>query len=306
MVEGLAYDRDSGVYIVDAWAEVVPGIIASYLIPLAGGRAAIVDPGPASSVGRLRRVLDSLGLRVSHVLVTHVHLDHAGATGSLLKAYPDAVAYVHPRGAPHLAEPSRLWESSKQVMGDVAEAYGRPEPAPRERLLETRDGERIELPGGRVLRVIHTPGHASHHQSFYDEEAGILYSGDSAGIILETSVGVVRAPTTPPRLKPKLYIESIERMMKLNAASIAPTHFGLWGNAMEELALQKEIFISWMNILLEIYREGVRSPPDAAKRLALRDPNASLIMRSGGVVRDFFLYETVWGMLDAIERGEWP
>ena len=300
------YDMESHVYILDSWAPVVRGIIASYILPLPQGRAAIVDSGPATSANRVREALESLGLELSAVLVTHVHLDHAGATGILLKLYPDAVAYVHPRGKPHLVDPTRLWESSKQVMGDVAEVYGKPEPAPEDRVVATSDGERIILPGGREILVLHTPGHASHHQSFYEEATRTLYTGDSAGIILETTAGIVRAPTTPPRLKPHLYLESLERMMRLGAKSIAPTHFGLWPNAGEELRLQRDIFTRWMNELLEIHRMGVRSPPEAAKRLALRDPNAATILRVGGPVRDFFLYETVWGMLDAIERGEWP
>lgn len=301
-----AYDRGAMAYIVDPWAQVLRGVVAAYVLPLPGGLAAVIDPGPATGAGRLVEALDALGLKLHAVLVTHVHLDHAGATGALLERYPDAVAYVHPRGLPHLADPSRLWESSKQVMGDAAEAYGRPVPAPRERLIATEDGQEIELPGGRVLRILHTPGHASHHQSFYEDSTGVLYTGDSAGIIMETTAGVVRAPTTPPRLKPRLYLESLEKMMKLEPRAVAPTHFGIWPNGLQELERQREIFVRWMNLLAEIHSEGVRTPGEAAKRLALRDPEASLIMRAGGPVRDFFLYETVWGMLDAIERGEWP
>jgi len=300
------YDTKSRVYILDSWASVARGIIASYILPLPGGRAAIIDPGPATSVGSVRGALESLRLELSVILVTHIHLDHAGATGSLLRLYPEAVAYVHPKGRPHLVDPARLWESSKQVMGDVAEVYGKPEPAPEDRVIATSDGERIQLPGGREMLVIHTPGHASHHQSFYEEATKTLYTGDSAGIIIETTAGVVRAPTTPPKLKPHLYLESIDKMSRLEAGNIAPTHFGLWPNAQEELRVQREIFIRWMNELLEIYKMGIRSPPEAAKRLALRDPNAKTILEIGGPVRDFFLNETIWGMLDAIEGGEWP
>ncbi len=299
------YDDASRAYVVDAWSGVAPGVIASYILPSGEGYAAIIDPGPASAADFVAGTIDQLGLRLAAVIVTHIHLDHAGGAARLARLY-GAKIYVHPRGGRHLVDPSRLWESTKQVLGEMAEVYGAPEPAPAESIVETSDGQEIELPGGRRLVVLHTPGHASHHQSIYDPGTGTLYTGDSAGVILETAVGTARAPTTPPRLKPRLYLESLERMVRLDPGRVAPTHFGIWPNGRVELERQREIFRRWMDLLLEIYRAGTRSPEEAARLLAGRDEEAARLYKSGGFLRAFFLYETVWGMLDAIERGEWP
>ncbi|MEB3851911.1 MAG: MBL fold metallo-hydrolase [Desulfurococcales archaeon] len=300
------YVADADVYVVDVWSALMPGMIASYVLPLPGGGAAVVDPGPASSADFLAGSLEQLGLRLEAVIVTHVHLDHAGAAGHLAEENPGVKVYVHPRGAPHLADPTRLWESSRQVLGDMADVYGKPKPVPRESLVETSDGGEIPLPGGRRLVVLHTPGHASHHQSIYDPQRGVLFTGDSAGVILETAAGTARAPTTPPRLKPKLYLESLERMRRLEPGMVAPTHFGVWPEGARELEVQVEVFRRWMDALAEIHARGVRDPVQASRLLAARDGEASKLYKAGGYIRAFFLYETVWGMLDAIERGEWP
>jgi glyoxylase-like metal-dependent hydrolase (beta-lactamase superfamily II) len=299
------FNSEARAYIVDVWSGVAPGVIASYILG-SGGEAIVIDPGPASTADFVAGALEQLGLRVRAIIVTHVHLDHAGGAGRLARLFPGARIYVHPRGAPHLVDPSRLWEASVSVMGEMAEVYGKPEPAPRESVVETADGMKLSLPDGRRLTILHTPGHASHHQSVLDETTGTLYTGDSAGVILETALGTVRAPTTPPRLKPKIYLESLDRMISLSPARVAPTHFGIWPNGRAELEAQRELFERWMNHLLGLYKSGVRDPGEAARLLAEKDEEARKLYRSGGLHRTFFLYETVWGMLDAIERGEWP
>lgn len=198
------------------------------------GHAVIVDTGANSAVPLVMHALAALGLKpeaVEYLFLTHVHLDHAGGAGRLLERLPRARVIVHPRGAPHLIDPTRLEAATIAVYGRAAfeKLYGKLVPIPQERVYETSDGE--QLPFGRhELSVLHTPGHALHHQVLFDHEASAVFSGDTFGLSyreLDTEAGPFIVPTTTPtQFDPQQLLASIRRIVELAPESVYLTHFG--------------------------------------------------------------------------------
>ncbi len=204
-----------------------PGLAAAHIIVHGGSagaderRAAFVDVGTNHSVPRLLAALAALDIAreaVEYVFLTHVHLDHAGGAGALIRELPNARAVVHPRGAPHMADPARLIRASIAVYGEATyrALYGDLVPIPPERLRVMRDGERIDL-AGRELLLIDTPGHALHHYSIVDAGYGNIFTGDTFGLSyreLDTAVGAFVVPTTTPtQFDPDQLIASIDKLL---------------------------------------------------------------------------------------------
>jgi glyoxylase-like metal-dependent hydrolase (beta-lactamase superfamily II) len=206
--------------------------VASYLVS-DGGELAVVDCGPGSTLAALLDGVRAAGYdpaAITHLLLTHVHLDHAGAAGALLRAAPRARVYVHPRGARHLAEPSRLLTSAARIYGERMDAlWGTMLPVPQERMSVLHGGGEVRV-GRRRLRALDTPGHAVHHHAYHDPEAGLLFSGDAGGIRLD-GTPYVRPPTPPPDIDVPAWRRSIARMRELDARVILPAHFGGTGDA---------------------------------------------------------------------------
>jgi glyoxylase-like metal-dependent hydrolase (beta-lactamase superfamily II) len=179
----------------------------------------IVDPGPASCVDTL---LDRLGgVEPRALLLTHVHLDHAGAAGVLCRRYPDLTVYVHERGARHLIDPTKLVESAGRVWGDdMWELWGEVAPVPEERLRVLEGGETVE-----GFRVAYTPGHASHHVAYLHDDSGDAYVGDVAGVRLPPYEHTI-APTPPPDIDVEAWLDSLHTVASWNPQSLCLTHFG--------------------------------------------------------------------------------
>jgi glyoxylase-like metal-dependent hydrolase (beta-lactamase superfamily II) len=188
----------------------------------------IVDPGPASCVETL---IDRLGPTQPRVLLlTHIHLDHAGATGVLCRKYPRLKVYVHEVGAPHLVDPSKLLKSAARLYGDdMWELWGEVAPVPEERITALSGGETVE-----GFRVAYTPGHASHHVSYLHEDSGDAYVGDVAGVRVPPYDWVV-APTPPPEIDVEIWMDSIHKITEWNPQSLRLTHFGQVTNVMDHL-----------------------------------------------------------------------
>jgi len=213
-----------------------PSVIATAVVHDAGG-VALIDPGPASCLESLELGLNGLGLRlaeVTHILLTHVHLDHAGATGTLVRRYPSLKVFVHERGTPHLVDPTRLVRSATRLWGDqMPVLWGEVAPVPAANIVtlsarRSRGGggdapDRIEA-AGRVFEVAYTPGHASHHISFFDRSSGVAFVGDVAGIRIRGDY--VRPPTPPPDIDVELWIESAARVERWDPLTMLLTHFG--------------------------------------------------------------------------------
>jgi glyoxylase-like metal-dependent hydrolase (beta-lactamase superfamily II) len=205
----------------------MPGFIASYLVD-GGTGLAVVDTGPDSTLDTLLAGIRAAGrdpAELTHVLVTHVHLDHAAAAGRLLQHAPRATVCVHPRGAPHLADPTRLLSSAARLYGDAMETlWGTMLPVPEERLRVLADGEEVRV-GRRTLAALDTPGHAWHHLAFHDAAQGLVFTGDVGGIRLGR-LPHVRPPTPPPDLDPPAWAASILRVEALRPAALLLAHFG--------------------------------------------------------------------------------
>ncbi len=179
----------------------------------------IIDPGPESSLATLLAGLG--GERPRAVLLTHIHLDHAGGTGALVERWPDLEVYVHERGAPHLADPTRLLDSAGRLYGDAMERlWGRVVPVPEDRIHALAGGEEVH-----GLRVEHTPGHASHHVAYLDEESGRAFVGDVAAVRIEPSNFVI-PPTPPPDIDLDAWLASIDLIEDWGPSSLGLTHFG--------------------------------------------------------------------------------
>ncbi|HEY1491932.1 MAG TPA: MBL fold metallo-hydrolase [Steroidobacteraceae bacterium] len=209
-----------------------PGHAAAHII-VDGGRAAFVDVGTNNSVPHLLAALAALSIpraAVEYILLTHVHLDHAGGAGALLAQLPNARAFVHPRGAAHLVDPAKLIAGSKLVYGEerYARLYGELVPLPAARLHEVSDGEKVRL-GGRTLELIHTPGHALHHYAVVDAAHASIFPGDTFGVsyrALDTGRGAFVTPaTTPTQFDPQQLIDSVDRMLSYQPESMYLMHF---------------------------------------------------------------------------------
>ena len=210
--------------IIDTRMHGVEGITAAFV--LSGEKTALIETGPMSSFDVLLAGLKANGVeRLDWIVVTHIHLDHAGAAGALTRVYPEATVAVHVVGAPHLVDPSKLWESATRIYGDDMERlWGGVEPVPDDRIRALEDGDEVDL-GGRRLRAFDTPGHARHHHAFLDDATGALFVGDVLGVRLP-DVGLFRPATPPPEFHLEDTVKSIERIRALGAGSLWPTHFG--------------------------------------------------------------------------------
>jgi glyoxylase-like metal-dependent hydrolase (beta-lactamase superfamily II) len=203
------------------------GIIASVILHSRAG-VAIIDPGPSTTLPTLRAGLSEKGMApadVRAILLTHIHLDHAGATGTLLEECPDATVFVHERGAPHLSDPSKLLVSASRLYGaDMDYLWGevRAVPANRLRVLGERDDLSIV---GHELESAWTPGHASHHVSYFNRAASIAFVGDTAGIC-RPGGRIVLPPTPPPDIDLEAWQASTDRILGWNADVLFLTHFG--------------------------------------------------------------------------------
>ena len=204
-----------------------PRVIATAVVQGAAG-VALIDPGPTSCLETLRAALTGAGIAIADVrtlLLTHIHLDHAGAAGSLLRENPDIAVYVHERGAPHMIDPSKLLASAARLYGDeMDELWGAFLPVPEANVRVLAGGERIEA-ADRTFEVAYTPGHASHHVSFLDRDSGVAFVGDVAGVRTGRELFVL-PPTPPPDIDVELWAESIELVRRWRASTLLVTHFG--------------------------------------------------------------------------------
>ncbi|MCU0308338.1 MAG: MBL fold metallo-hydrolase [Thermoleophilia bacterium] len=264
-----------GITELDTLLAGVPGVTAAHLV--GGPSPALVDTGAQTSVAAVRAALWAAGLGpgdLAWIVLTHVHLDHCGGAGDLARAFPRARVVVHPRGAPHLADPARLVAASAAVYGDLAPVYGGLEAVPAERITVAEDGHRIEVGAGRALRVVHAPGHARHHMALLEESTGTLLAGDALGVAFP-GAGLHPA-LPPPEFDPAAALATLDRLGGLRPERLAISHFGPLPDppaALEEAARQqsaaaaaaREAFARHGDDRAAIARAVDRAvPPDAA------------------------------------------
>lgn len=223
---------EHGIFTIDTGFK-RPRFAAAYLLA-DGGHGAFVDTGTHHSVPRLLEALDTVGLGrvdVDWVILTHVHLDHAGGAGELMRHLPNAKLAVHPRGARHMIDPSKLWAGATAVYGEAAmrSDYGYATPVDAERVVEVVDGRRLEF-GDRELLCLDTPGHARHHICVWDDASRSFFTGDTFGLSyreLDTERGPFALPTTTPvQFDPEALHTSIDRLMSMHPQAMYLTHYG--------------------------------------------------------------------------------
>lgn len=231
-----------------------PRFDAAYLV-VENGRGAFIDSGTSHSVPRLLEATREAGLapeQIDWLILTHVHLDHAGGAGALLQHLPRARVVVHPRGAPHMIDPARLIAGATAVYGEaeMARSYGTIVPIPEERVVIAREGHVVELAGRRLL-CLDTPGHALHHVCIWDAASRSVFAGDTFGISyreLDSEQGPFIFPTTTPvQFDPEALKDSIRRLIALEPDAIQITHFGRIG----EPARHARTLIEWIDAMVE-------------------------------------------------------
>jgi glyoxylase-like metal-dependent hydrolase (beta-lactamase superfamily II) len=246
-----------GIRLIDLKFLGYPLAIAAYLL-IGEREAALVEVGPASTVETLLQAVEEAGVPVSnvrHLIVTHIHLDHAGALGVLMQMLPDAVCYVHPVGAPHLADPSRLIASASRLYGEMMDTlWGAVLPVPEERIRVVQDGERLQV-AGRTLLALSTPGHARHHHAYLDEASGLLFAGDIAGVRMPNTT-YVRPPTPPPELDIEAWQVSLARLRALPIRTLALTHFGTFSDVERHLNELERRLLDWAAFTRQLVEQG--------------------------------------------------
>lgn len=262
-----------------------PGHAAAHIVQH-GGRAAFVDVGTNSSVPYLLAALDVLGIAreaVDYLLLTHVHLDHAGGAGELMRQLPNATAVLHPRGAPHMIDPAKLIVGSRAVYGDerFRLLYGDIVPIPAERVRATRDGDSVSL-AGRQLEILHTPGHALHHQVFVDRAHACMFTGDTFGLSyreLDSPQGAFIIPTTTPtQFDPEQLIASVDRLLSYSPEAMYLMHF----SRVTDVPRLAESLKAQIRELARIAEQSAAAPdPAAAIRAGMAGLWRELAIRHG-------------------------
>lgn len=294
-----------GVYAIDT-DYIRPQLDASHLL-VSDGAAAFIDTGVNDSVPQLLSTLAELSLSpedVTHVLLTHIHLDHAGGAGLLMQALPNATLVVHPRGSRHMADPTRLIAGSKAVYGEerYRALYGDIQPIDADRIHTTEDGERLTV-GGRTLEFIHTPGHAKHHHCIVDLDASAVFTGDTFGLSYRVfdveGRPFVFPTTTPVHFDPAAMHASIDRIMSYGPKAAYLTHY----SRVETLPRLAAALHQDVDAFVELTGQTADADdPQSALEAALRTYlNARL--DSHGAIEDVAVRET-WLMFDIILNAQ--
>lgn len=231
------------------------GITAVYLLP--GPNPAVIDTGPGSSIDRVLPELEAAGVdSLAWIVLTHIHLDHAGAAGHLARRFPEAKVVVRKEGARHLADPARLWASASQLYPNMQELWGEMLPIDRDRIIAIdRDGPAVDLGGGRRLEAHYAPGHAKHQMALLDSDTGDLFVGDALGVRIPDA-GVVRPATPPPEFDLELLADTARRLHKLGPSRVFPTHYGPAPDVDQIFEEAPRRFTQWVEAAERVYAAG--------------------------------------------------
>ena len=281
----------------------IPGFslfISSWIIK-EGDRAIIIDPGPSATINTLINSLNEIGIKeVDYILLTHIHLDHAGGCGDLIKNYPDCVIFCHPQAVTHLVDPKRIWQGSVNVLGDLAKAYGQPSPVNRERICLERD----ILWKDYIIQSLETPGHASHHLCFFS--GNLVFAGEVAGIRIPSGNKPYIRPATPPPFRPEIALKSISLVTEKRPQLICYGHYGLLEDAVTMLKIAKEQIMSWLTVIEERRNKGLNlDEEEIFGEILTKDPHLSFFYKLDPDIRkreSYFIKNSIKGMLEFINR----
>lgn len=240
-----------------------PELIATAILHGPAG-VALVDPGPSTTLSELETTLDRTGIRFADVrtlLITHIHLDHAGAAGPIVRKHPHLEVVVHTRGAPHMVDPTKLLSSAGRLYGqDMDRLWGEVLPIAPERIRAVEGGETLTVVG-REIQVRYTPGHASHHVSYFDAASRVAFVGDTAGIRRGSGKFVLPA-TPPPDVDLEVWRDSEQRILAWDPDTLFLTHFGPWQGARPHFQAMFENLGAWTRIVRRLLGDPSRSGAD--------------------------------------------
>jgi glyoxylase-like metal-dependent hydrolase (beta-lactamase superfamily II) len=287
-------------FLIDLRTGGFKNLISSYI--LKGSHTTIVETGPTSSIPNLLSGLKEVRVKlenVAYVVLTHVHLDHGGGAGTLLRSLPNAKVIVHPIGAPHLIDPEKLWRQSELTLGSVAKIFGAPEPVPKDKIITAVDNMEIDVGDGIKLRAVETLGHASHHISYYLPSHSSVFPGDAAGIFVREFQAVI--PTSPPPFRLDIALASLEKLNALDPKVLYYTHFGDASDAVERLRLYAQQLRLWMNIVVDGVRKN--EPPSLiGERILAEDENMcrmASFLQSHPIYSKTAIRNSVQGFIDS-------
>jgi len=250
---------DHRIHLIDGFDLDVQARTGTYIIDEA--ELTLVETGPSPSVKYIKRGLESLGFsldQVKYIVVTHIHLDHSGGAGLLLRDCPNATVVVHSRGARHLAEPRKLATGARAIYGDSFEELFEPiVPVPEERLLVKGEGDTLKIGADCTLQFLDTPGHSRHHFSIYDPVSNGIFTGDTTGIRYEQlardGIDFFLPSTSPNHFDPVAMRESIQRVQKMNVDRIYFGHFGMT----EKVDMALNQVSEWLEVFVELGEEVI-------------------------------------------------
>ena len=248
---------DAGIVAIDTEMAGMNELVAGYLVP--GERPALFETGPATVASTLISGLEQLGICAAYlatIVVSHIHLDHAGGVGDLAELFPRAEIVVHREGAAHLADPSKLMASAARVFGPRLDTlFGPLRPVPAERLRAVDAGDTVDLGGGRRLEVVEATGHARHHMAVQDSDSGVIFVGDAMGVYLPEA-DVLRPATPPPDFDLDLALETLRRFRERQPTGLYLTHFGPAPTNRDMLAEAEERLVRYGDIVREAMDES--------------------------------------------------
>ena len=234
------------IYLIDNQLYSIPRWGSTYLIN--EEKKALIDPGPTSSASNVLEGIKGAGVRpedIDYLIVTHIHLDHAGGAGTLIRSIPRVQLLVHHRGFKHLVNPEKLVSSVMEVQGkEVMERNGEVMPIEAERIKPVYDGDTLRLSERQLLQFIDAPGHAPHELCIYDSRNSGVFTGDAAGVYVAENE-ILLPNTVPPSFDAELYISTIQRLMELNATRLYFAHFSVSNNVQEHLRLNIDKLRAW-------------------------------------------------------------
>lgn len=287
---------DEGLYCIDLNFQGRSGIIASYLIEDSGERA-LIETGPTSTLDALLEGLRDLNVdpaTITKVLVTHIHLDHAGASGTIMRRFPQTRLYVHEIGAPHLVNPAQLLKSATRIYGNMmGQLWGAVEPVPVDRMITLTTDNTIEV-GKRRLTAVYTPGHASHHVIFHEPERGGIFTGDVASVRLQ-GMRFVRPATPPPDIDLELWSQSIDTMRELAPRTLYLTHFGPSTDVAWHLQEANDHLYQWAEIVRRAQESG-QDRPAIVDTLRLHGDGELLKLTNDASMVERYELSTPYGM----------
>ena len=261
------------VHLIDLCFQGQRAALAAYLLVGPDGQAALIETGPTTTRAALLDGVRAAGVDpadIADVLVTHIHLDHAGGVGALLRDdLPGARVLVHPAGLPHLVDPGKLLRSAARLYGErMEELWGEVTPLPTERVAALEDGARLRL-AGHDLEVLFTPGHATHHVAVRHLASGAVFTGDVAGVRVP-GAAVIHPPTVPPEFDPAAWEQSIDRLLSLDPPLLLLAHFGPYTDAHAHLEELRRCLREWTDVVRAGLAAG-RTPEEMGTALRQRD-----------------------------------